>query len=59
MQVTVEYKGAQKVNLKGVDVNLQRFELSGDGFSWTIWIDGSYKIQKIAIQDQNTEVIRD
>ena len=59
MQVTVEYKGAQKVKLKGVDVNLQRFELSGDGFSWTIWIDGSYKIQKIAIQDQNTEVIRD
>jgi hypothetical protein len=59
MQVTVEYKGAQKVNIKGVDMELQRFQLSGDGFSWTIWIDSAYKVQKIAIEDQNTEVLRD
>ena len=59
MQVTVEYKGAQKLNIKGTDVDLQRFQLSGDGFSWTVWIDGGYKIQKIAIDDENTEVYRD
>ena len=59
MQVTVEYKGSQKLNIKGTDMDLQRFQLSGDSFSWTVWIDGSYKIQKIAIDEESTEVYRD
>lgn len=59
MQVTVEYKGSQKLNIKGTDMDLQRFQLSGDNFSWTVWIDASYKIQKIAIDEESTEVYRD
>ncbi len=59
MQVTVEYKGSQKVNIKGVDMDLQRFQLSGESFNWTVWIDSAYKIQKIAIDENNTEVYRD
>lgn len=58
-QVTVEYKGAQKVNIKGTDMDLQRFELHGEGYDWVIWIDGSYKIQKIAITEESTEVYRE
>jgi len=59
MQVTIEYKGSQKLNIKGVDMDLQRFQLSGDSFSWTVWIDAGYKIQKIAIDEESTEVYRD
>ena len=58
IQVTVEYKGAQKLNIKGIDMDLQRFQLSGEGFSWTIWIDLQYRIQKIAIDEESTEVYR-
>lgn len=58
VQVTVDYKGSQKMNIKGVDMDLQRFTLSGEGFSWTVWIDSQYKIQKIAIEDESTEIYR-
>jgi len=59
MQVTVEYKGSQKLTIKGIDMDLQRFEISGDGWDWKVWIDSTYKIQKIAIDDESTEVYRD
>jgi len=58
-QITVEFKGSQKLNIKGVDMDLQRFELHGEGYDWTVWIDPSYKIQKIAIAEESTEVYRD
>jgi hypothetical protein len=58
-QITVEFKGSQKVNIKGADLDLQRFELRGEGYDWTVWIDAGYKIQKIAIAEENTEVYRE
>ncbi|MGZ4790087.1 MAG: hypothetical protein ACXVZV_16050 [Terriglobales bacterium] len=58
-QLTVEYKGGQKVNIKGTDMDLQRFELHGEGYDWTVWIDAGYKIQKIAIDADSTEVYRE
>lgn len=59
MQVNVEYKGPQKVNIKGADQDLRRFELHADGNDWIVWMDDSYKIQKIEIAADNTEVFRD
>jgi hypothetical protein len=58
-QLSVEYKGAQKLNVKGSEMDLQRFELHGEGYDWTVWIDGTYKIQKIAIDADSTEVYRE
>jgi hypothetical protein len=58
-QITVEFKGSQKVNIKGTDLDLQRFELHGDGYDWTVWMDAGYKIQKIAIAQESTEVYRE
>lgn len=58
-QVTVEYKGSQKVNIRGTDMDLQRFELQGEGYDWTLWIDASYKVQKISIDAEGTEVYRE
>jgi len=59
IQLTVEYKGSQKVNVKGTDLDLQRFELHAEGYDWIIWIDSSYKIQKIAIDAEGTEIYRE
>jgi hypothetical protein len=58
-QITVQFKGSQKLTIKGADMDLRRFELSGEGYDWSVWIDGSYKIQKIAITDESTEVYRE
>jgi hypothetical protein len=59
MQIGVAYKGTQKVNVKGTDLSLQRFELHTDSYDWTVWIDASYKIQKIAVDGEDTEIYRD
>jgi len=59
IQLTVEFKGSQKVNIKGADMDLQRFELHAEGYDWIIWIDGSYKIQKIAVDAEGTEIYRE
>lgn len=59
MQVTVEYAGPDRITLKGTPTDLSRFELKFDGNSWQVWIDQAYKIQKIAIAADNTEVYRE
>jgi hypothetical protein len=59
MQITVTYKGSQKLNVKGIDLTTQRFELHTEGYDWTVWIDASYKIQKITIDSDETEIYRD
>jgi hypothetical protein len=58
-QITIEYAGNQKVAIKGVDHELSRFEMHMEGNDWTVWIDGAYKIQKIAIAADNAEVYRE
>jgi hypothetical protein len=59
MQVNIEYKGPQKVNIKGADQDLRRFELHSEGNDWVLWMDNTYKIQKIVIDAEGTEVYRD
>lgn len=59
MQVSVAYGGPDKVNIKGSDMDLTRFEMKFDGNSWMVWMDQAYKIQKIAIAADNTEVFRE
>jgi len=58
-QVTVAYSGQQKVAIKGADRLLSRFELHMEGNDWSVWVDDAYKIQKIAIDAEHTEVFRD
>jgi hypothetical protein len=58
-QVTVEYSGRQKISFRGSDRDMARFEMKMDGNEWTLWVDDSYKIQKIAIAGQEAEVYRE
>jgi len=59
MQVSVEYKGQQKVSIRGADQDLSRFELHAEGNDWVVWMDSNYKVQKISIEADHTEVLRD
>jgi len=59
VQITVAYAGPEKLKIKGSDMDLSRFELKVEGNSWQVWMDGAYKIQKIRIEADNTEVYRD
>lgn len=57
--VTLEYKGREKVSIRGADVELDRFDLQNEDVKWSLWMDSAYKLQRIVIPSENTEVVRD
>jgi hypothetical protein len=57
--VTVEFTGREKVAIRGVEVELNRLDLKGDSGNWTLWLDDQFKLQRILILGDNTEVVRD
>jgi len=59
--VTLEYKGREKVDLKGAQRELERFDLTAEGMSWSLWVDSadSYKLMRVAVPSEKTEVVRD
>ena len=59
--VTLEYKGREKVAIKGAEQELDRFDLTAEGLSWSFWVDSanSYKLMRVAVPTEKTEVVRD
>jgi hypothetical protein len=57
--VTVEYLGPDKVMLKSGIKELTKFKLSTEGPDWFAWVDENYKLQKISVPEDGTEVTRD
>lgn len=59
MPVTVEFSGREKVTIHGAEVELSRFDLKSDAGDWAIWLNDQFKLMRIVIPDENTEVVRD
>ncbi len=60
MKVTLEYKGREKVQLRGSEQELDHFDLRyEDGTTWSLFIDQSYKLLRIVIDSDKTEILRD
>jgi hypothetical protein len=61
MRVRVELIGKEKTSIRGADRELLRLNLSGENFEWALWVDdqNQFKLMKVAIPADNTEVIRD
>lgn len=61
MRVRMELVGREKVTIRGVERELLRLNLSGEGFSWALWVDekDQFKLMRVVIADDNTEVVRD
>jgi hypothetical protein len=57
--VSLQYTGRDKATVKGAQQELNRFVLRSEGSDWVIWVDDQFKLQRIAIANENTEVIRD
>jgi len=59
VMANIEFVGIEKIALKGVETSLRRFDLEEDGVKWSLWMDDSYKVQRLTIPANNTEVLRD
>jgi hypothetical protein len=59
MSVAVEFAGREKVTIRGVERELNRLNLKSDSIDWALWLDDQFKMQRILIAGENTEVVRD
>jgi hypothetical protein len=57
--VTMESGGWQKVPVRGVERDLIRLDLKTDSGDWALWLDRNYKVIRMLIAGENTEVLRD
>ena len=58
--LSAEFLGREKVALKnGQQQNLLKLELKSDAGTWQLWLDDQYKVMKISVVGENTEVERD
>ncbi len=61
LHVRVELVGKEKIQLHGTDRDLMRLNLKSEDFDWALWVDDQdhFKLMKVAIPADNTEVVRD
>lgn len=57
--VTMEFTGKEKVMIRGQQVELNRFNLQGEGMDWAMWFDDAHKLQRVVVASDFTEVVRD
>jgi hypothetical protein len=57
---SIEYRGKEKVMMRGAEVELARFSLVIEGDEWGLWMqDSGMKLMRLQIASSNTEVVRD
>lgn len=59
LPLSVEFQGRDKVSIRGAEKELNKFILRSEGGDWTIWLDDQFKLQRVLVTADNTEVIRD
>jgi len=61
ISVRMELVGKEKVSIRGTEHELLRLDLHGEGFDWNLWLDehDQFKLMRVAIPADNTEVVRD
>ncbi|MGB9236780.1 MAG: hypothetical protein WCC04_20415 [Terriglobales bacterium] len=57
--MTAEYVGREKIAFKGAQREFNKIELKSDAGLWQLWLDDQFKLVRIWIEGDNTEVIRD
>ncbi len=59
MLVSLEFSGKEKVQIHGVERELNRLNLKGESGEWALWLDDHFKLVRILIASEHTEVVRD
>jgi len=57
--LSAEYLGREKISIKGNQQELNKIELKTEAGAWQLWLDDKFKVVRIWIEGDNTEVIRD
>ena len=61
LHVRLELVGKEKVTIRGSERELLRLNLKGENVDWALWVDDhdQFKLMRVAIPADNTEVVRD
>ncbi|MFZ0862692.1 MAG: hypothetical protein ABR881_07330 [Candidatus Sulfotelmatobacter sp.] len=61
ISVRMELIGKEKITVRGAERELLRLNLTGEDFDWVLWVDDhdQFKLMRVAIPADNTEVVRD
>ena len=57
--VSMAFTGKEKVPVHGVERDLNHFLLKSDAGDWSLWLDDQFKLVRILVASDNTEVVRD
>jgi hypothetical protein len=57
--VSVAFTGKEKVPVHGVERELDHFILKSEAGDWSMWLDDQFKLVRILVASDNTEVVRD
>jgi hypothetical protein len=57
--MSAEYLGRETITFKGSPREFNKVELKNDAGIWQLWVDDQFKVMRIWIEGDNTEVIRD
>jgi hypothetical protein len=57
--VSLAFTGKEKVPVHGVEQELNHFILKSDAGEWSMWFDDQFKLVRILVPADNTEVVRD
>jgi hypothetical protein len=57
--LSMEFLGREKVSLKSGQQELNKLELKSDAGTWQLWLDDQFKVMRMSVVGENTEVVRD
>ncbi len=57
--VSMAFTGKEKIPVRGVERELNHFVLKSDAGDWSMWLDDQFKLVRILVASDNTEVVRD
>jgi len=57
--VSMAFTGKEKVAVHGVERELDHFVLKSEAGDWSLWLDDQFKLVRILVTGDNTEVVRD
>ena len=58
MAVSIEFAGREKITIRGIEQELNRFVLRSENGDWAFWLDDQFKMVRL-VADNGTEVVRD
>ncbi len=57
--LSAEFLGREKITLKSGQQELNKLELKTDAGTWQLWLDDQFKVMRMSVVGENTEVDRD